>query len=144
MKITIETIKHKDQKYNTIGDYHENEYGNIFIVVSEMPDENHALLVGIHELIEVVLMRKAGIPLQASTDYDIPFEQARLTCDPWERQTTFEHNGITYPENAEPGDAPDCPYQREHNFATAVERMLCAAFGIKWATYEDAVNELFS
>ena len=121
--IIISSIPHEEQIYPTCGDYHETE-DEIHIVVSDMGDEQLEHLVIIHELTEVILMRARGIPLQASTDFDLEVESTGKDVD-------------------EPGDLPDCPYGREHNFATAVERMVGAALNIKWADYTKAVDALF-
>lgn len=140
MKITIETIPHVHQAYDTVGDYWEDESG-IHIVVSEMGDEKMEQLVGLHELVEVILMRARGIPLSASTVFDKEFEANRgrsvpAGVDPTDGSIVFRQ----FPCDGEPGDAPDSPYQNEHNFATAVERMVCAALGIKWDDYDRRVQ----
>lgn len=145
--IVLESIKHSEQEYATVGDYLELD-NEIRIVVSDMDDDKLEWLVAIHELCEVMLMKHAGIPLQASTDYDVAFEAAReLGSESVENgiQTKpgFTFRGRWYSPDAEPGDAPDCPYREQHNYATAVERMMCAAMGIPWAYYEARCNALF-
>jgi hypothetical protein len=147
MKITLKSIPHNEQAYETCGDYIEDVDG-ITILVSEMPDERHMWLVAVHELIEVLLMKDNGIPLQASTDFDIPFEAARensqqiVSTNTDDGHLEFAFQGRWYPMSAEPGDSRDAPYQREHCLATAVERMLCAAMDVRWAEYEEAVSKL--
>ena len=126
MKITIKTIPHKDQRYETCGDYWTDDNGDKHIVVSEMGNDNYALLVAIHELAEMWLTEKRGITEESITTFDKIFEDSRLEGD-----------------KSEPGDSRDAPYDNEHCYATAIERMMCAALGEQWEDYEDAVNRLF-
>jgi hypothetical protein len=145
-RIVLESIPHEKQAYETCGDYFESD-DEIRIVVSDLGDPQLEQLIAVHELIEVLLMKAADLPLVASTEYDIQFEKARADGDHYhvkgeEAAHFFWFNGRKYTSDAEPGDAPDCPYAPMHNFATSVERLLCAAFGRKWADYEDAVAAL--
>ncbi len=125
MKIVIESLPHELQRYPTVGDYWE-EAGADQIRVSELPDWRFEALVAVHELIEMILTRHRGIAEQAISDFDIGFEKAR------EEGKVF----------GEPGDDPRAPYQREHFFATNVERLLAAELGVDWFGYERLVDEL--
>lgn len=119
MNITIKTIPHAEQRYETVGDWWFDEAGNLEIRVSNMGNWKHEALVAFHELAEVLLCRDRGISAEAVDMFD-------------ER----------YKGDGEPGDQPDAPYRKEHFFATTVERMLCAEFREDWAEYDDAVNAL--
>jgi hypothetical protein len=134
MKFTIRTIPHEDQAYDTVGDYeyvmHGKPESHIEVFVSNLGDERMEFLVAIHELIEAGLMHFAGIPLRASTDFDIEFEAARNI-----EGGSFEFRRRRYPGDAEPGDSPDAPYKRQHTIATAAERMLAAELGVDWHEY---------
>ncbi len=121
LDIHIKTIPHAQQRYETTGDYWD-EFGVVNVRVSDMGNDDYAMLVAIHELVELWLTRRRGIKEADITAFDVAFEANRPAGD-----------------ESEPGDAPDAPYQNEHNFATAVERMVCAALGVKWADYERAV-----
>lgn len=146
-RIVIDSIPQNAQSYPTVGDYAE-KHDEIRIVVSDLEDEKLEWLIAIHELVEVMLMKHAGIPLQASTEYDVEFEKARssnIVLDSMPDGTTrvgFMFRGRWYAPDAEPGDAPDSPYREQHNYATAVERMLCAALGVPWSYYTARCNEL--
>lgn len=122
MKIIIETIPHKEQRYDTVGDFFVDGDGTTQIRVSNMGNARYALMVAIHELVELALCEARGITTIAIDQFDIAFEAHR--------------------ENyaAEPGDDPNAPYQNEHCFATGIERLLCAALGIKWADYDKACH----
>jgi hypothetical protein len=116
MKITIETIPHREQRYPTVGDWEIAENGDIAIRVSELGDWRHEAAIALHELVEVLLCRNDGV--------------SGTLVDAFDRA----YDGL-----GEPGDDPKAPYQRQHCFATAVERMLIAALGLAWAEYEEAL-----
>lgn len=125
MKIVIETIPHQKQRYSTVGDYWVEADGTHRIVVSDMGNEQYALLVAVHELVEQALCEARSISEESISAFDIAFEAKRA------------------PENNdEPGDDPLAPYQNEHNIATSVERLLCASLGIKWSDYDKAAREV--
>jgi len=118
MKITIETVAHADQRYDTVGDW--QWCGNDLVVrVSYMDDWRHVAAIAVHELVEALLCRDMGVSQEAVDKFD----------------TAYKGDG-------EPGDDPQAPYRDEHCIATAVERMLIATFGISWADYDAKVNAL--
>ena len=84
-----------------------------------------ALLVALHELIEVALCEERGITCEQVDNFDKSFELHR---EPGNKD--------------EPGDDPAAPYRKEHFFATNLERLLAAELGIDWAEYERKLNEL--
>jgi hypothetical protein len=138
--LTIETIDHQDHRYDTCGDWKlagTPENPEITVLVSDLGDWRKEFLVGIHEAVEVALCIKDGVTDEAVCAFDEAFEAARSGSQSADGRFIFQGRG--YPEDYEPGDSPDAPYQNQHNFATAVERMVCAALGMKWAEYEDAV-----
>ena len=125
MKITINSIEHKDQRYPTVGDWFYEPDGSLTINVSRMQDSRYELLVAIHELIEAALCEDRGITQDAVDQFDKDFEENR------------------HPDNLdEPGDDPRAPYRREHCFATGVERLLAAELEVDWKTYEDFLDLL--
>ena len=128
MKIIIETIPHDKQRYPTVGDYWVDKDGTRHIVVSDMGNDDYALLVALHELIEQTLTEKRGIKEEDITAFDEKFEI--------ERDNGF-HN-----DDEEAGDAPDAPYRKEHFFSTSVERLVAGELGVDWKTYDDTVMNL--
>jgi len=125
MRITIDTIPHKQQRYPTVGDWRFDRDGNLEIRVSALGDRPMEGLIAIHELVEVLLCLHNGI-LQAEVDeFDIKFEADRKRGN-----------------DDEPGDCPDAPYKHQHCFATGIERILASALGISWAEYEAKLNAL--
>lgn len=125
MKIRIETIPHQAQRYPTVGDYWD-EAGVEEIRVSEMPDWRYEALVAVHEMIEMILVKHRGISEQSISQFDIAFEQSR------------EEGKV----RGEPGDDPRAPYQKEHFFATNLERLLAAELGVDWFEYDTLVDGL--
>jgi len=122
MKINIETIPQKDHRPEagpTVGDYWVDKDGSIQIRISEMKSADYEVLVLMHELTELFLCAHNGVRFEDIDKFD------------------SENPDLDYP-----GDEPLAPYQNEHNFATAVERMLCAAMGVKWQEYDDYLLEL--
>jgi hypothetical protein len=141
----IRTIPHGTQRYSTVGDYfdHSDVHLNIEVVVSDMGDQRMEFLVGIHEAIEAGLMKFAGIPLQASTDFDVPYEADRdLALEASFRRAAGFGCPCDITPTSEPGDDIHAPYYRAHQFATAVERMLAVELGVDWKAYEDRCNSL--
>ncbi len=125
MKITIETIQHKQQRYPTVGDWFFSGNGDLHIKVSDLGDWRYNALIAVHELVEVLICKHNGVSQGIVDDFDINFEANRKPGD-----------------ESEPGDHPNSPYQREHCIATAVERLLCAELEVKWEDYASAVEKL--
>ncbi len=120
MKITIETIPHGQQRYETVGDWQWVD-GDLVVYVSEMGNWGYEAVVAVHEAVEAVLCRAAGVTGDAVDAFDL------------------SHLGH---RDYEPGDDVGAPYREQHCFATAVERMLIAALGVPWAEYDAAVEGL--
>ena len=129
MKINIETIPHKSQHYETVGDYWIDTDGTMQIRVSDMNNWKYELLVIIHEIIEQNLCIDRGIDNEKEiVPFDILFEKER---------EAGKHN-----EDAEPGDDPRAPYRKEHFTATNIERILAQELGVDWEQYNNTVMSL--
>jgi hypothetical protein len=129
LKIRIETLPHKQHRYPMVGDYWDDPDGTLQVRVSEMGDPRYEFLVAFHELVEKELCRVRGITEQEVTRFDLAFEDGI-------------GKGLRDPD-AEPGDAPDAPYRREHRFATILEQMLAHEMGVDWDAYEGALDKLY-
>lgn len=125
MKIVIETVPHKSQRYDTVGDWFRDLEGTLHIKVSEEIGDKAASLVALHELIEVLLCEDRGVTQIAVDKFDVEFEDEREPGN-----------------NDEPGDDPNAPYYKEHFFATSIERLMAAELNVDWKLYDDAINEL--
>ncbi len=126
MKIHIRTIDHKDQRYPTCGDWWKDKDTSVNeIRVSKLSDKRYEFLIALHEMIEQELCQTRGVDEQDITDFDTEFEVARQAGN-----------------NSEPGDSPLAPYNREHFFATTIERLMATELDVDWETYEKEVNSL--
>jgi hypothetical protein len=123
MKITIETIPHLNQRYNTCGDWQFDSEGNLTMYVSEMPKTGWKgpMLVAVHELVEALLCKDRGITTEMVDEFDLKYD---ATSD------------------IEPGDQPACPCHKEHCTATGIERLLAVEFNLDWLPYEDEIIEM--
>ena len=124
--IEIRSIPHHEHRYETVGDYFDDECGT-HIIVSEMGNEDYEFLVCLHELIEQYLCRKRGIKEEDIVIFDKMFEKEREDGK-WDKE--------------EPGDDPRAPYRREHFVSTNIERMVAHEMGVDWSKYSDVVDAL--
>jgi hypothetical protein len=118
MNIVIQSIKHKNQRYDTAGDWF-NIGGVDIICVSEVKNKDYEFLVGLHELVEMYLCKKRKISDRRVCDFDKKFEKKRKKGN-----------------NDEPGDDPKAPYFDEHQFATIIEKMMAKELGVNWKKYD--------
>jgi hypothetical protein len=125
MNITIKTIPHRNQRYDTVGDWYFDGKGNLTILVSEMKCRRYEILVGLHEWIEAELCRERGIDEAEVTTFDLAFEGRRALGN-----------------TDEPGDDKMAPYYNEHQFATCVERLMALELGVDWKEYDEKVSSL--
>lgn len=124
MKIIIETIPHKDQRYETVGDWFWED-GDLRIRVSELGNWKYEACVAVHELVEVLLCKSDGVQQQDVDAFDMQYEKDRQEGD-----------------ESEPGDDNLAPYRKQHCVATGVERVLAAELGLSWKEYDAAINAL--
>lgn len=126
MVIEIQVIPHNLQRYPTVGDWYlDQASGKMLIKVSDMEDWRAESLVSIHELVEALLCRAAGVESHQVDAWDMAYEKNRKPGD-----------------DSEPGDHPDAPYHKQHFIATQVEKLVCAAMGLTWSEYEQMVKKL--
>lgn len=119
-KITCQAIPHKEQDYDTIGDYKETDDGWLF-TVSQMRADSE-FLVFVHELVEWYLVLKKGISNKDIVAFDKKFKKEQV-------------EGL-HPDIDEPGNSPDCPYKDEHFFAANIERILADKLGLDWEEHD--------
>lgn len=125
MKISITSVPHKKQRYDTVGDYGGRFPSNAWVKISKMPDWRYMFLVAFHELIEWALCTHRGITNREITDFDKAFEARR------------EPGNLD-----EPGHDPKAPYRKEHAFAERLERLLAKELDVDWKKYDGLVNSL--
>jgi hypothetical protein len=125
MKIIIETIPHSEQRYPTVGDWTFINEDNISIRISNMNNWKYEFLVAFHELIEVMLCKDRNIDQKVVDNFDIEYEANRMEND-----------------FSEPGDSPSAPYNKEHAFATKMERKMAKELNVDWREYDAKVSSL--
>ena len=125
MKITVETVDHEQQAYDTVGNWRFADDGSLAITVSQLGDYRYNALIAVHELIEALLCKYDGVDQNAVDRFDIEFEKNR--------------DGGNFDE---PGMESDAPYYMQHRIADAIERLLAVQLGVDWNDYDKKVNSL--
>lgn len=126
MKVTIETIAHDKQRYETCGDYYQYPNKEWIIRVSKTGDDRYDFLIALHEFIELYLTQFKNITEESIMNFDLEFER---------RREIGEVDG-------EPGFNSCAPYRKQHTIATAIEMMLAAELDVDWNEYDKKINEM--
>lgn len=120
MEINIQIIPHRDQRYETCGDYVYNPFTQgLDILISDTGNLDYNFLISLHEMIEAYLCWKRKIDFDTITAFD----------------TLFKGRG-------EPGDAKKAPYRKEHQFATKLEKLMAKELKVKWKDYERVIDNM--
>lgn len=122
MNINVRIIPHKEQRYETQGDWWFTPEDNLEIRVTELNSWLYETLIAIHEIIEAVLCKRRGISEARVSEFDMVFEERRLEGK----------------ADGEPGDDARAPYRDEHFTAEIVERLLALELGIDWREYQES------
>jgi len=125
MNVNIKIIPHSKQRYPTCGDWFYDANSNLQIRVSEMSDGRYEQLVALHELVEAELCDQDGVDEADVTAFDVAFEKRRVAGN-----------------DDEPGDDPNAPYYKQHQMATAMEKLMAVTLGVNWQEYEKEINSL--
>jgi hypothetical protein len=127
MEINIKSIPLKQlvERYgvDSAGDYWRPLADMVQVRVVDMGNPDYEFLIALHEMIEEWLCFKRKIQERDIQKFD----------------QQFDHDGKT----GEPGDDRNAPYYNEHQFATAIEKLMCNELKIKWCDYDEAVEGLF-
>jgi len=99
MRITLKSIPHDKQRYETLGDWFHDEDG-VQIRVDEMKDTDEQMVIALHELVEWYLCKKSGVTDTEASGFD-------------------KKN----PKLAEPGENEEAPYHEQHMASEEVEKM---------------------
>lgn len=116
----VKTIPHREQRYDTLGDYF-TEGGVIQFRVSSMGNADYEFLIWVHEAVEKQLARKLGITEQMIDAFDLANEDVE-----------------------EPGELEDCPYRECHLIAEGIERVVAQKLGVDWDTYGRACSAVLA
>ena len=123
--VVITVIPHKEQRYDTPGDWWIDGDNVLQIRVSEMSDVRSSMAVAIHELISATICTADGITASEIDEFDFEFEQNRQPGD-----------------NSEPGDDPNAPNHKAFTTAFPIERQVVEAMGMDWNEHDETVNAL--
>lgn len=127
MKITIEFIEHKDQRYDTPGDWFYTPADNLVIRVSKLDIPEYEHLIAIHELVEALLCKHDGVRQRAVDRFDAAWKPSHLT------------DGV---QITEPGEDVNAPYHEQHVVAEIIERIMAQAMSVHWPSYGHEVDKL--
>lgn len=135
-RLVVETIEHKDQRYDTSGDWiYDPQTETVTVYVSDLGDWRMNMACGLHELIETMLCVRDGVPEEKVSAFDIAYEAAR-------QAGAAAPCGCIPSGDSEPGEDRHAPYRTQHAFADGIERLFCNAIGVVWSGYNDAVYGL--
>lgn len=125
MRIMAETVPFADIPNAQCGDWRREADGILHIRVAQEVGDDSALLIALHEIVEVALCEKRGITCAEVDVWDANFEANRKPGD-----------------TSEAGYAKGCPYSKEHHSATLFERAMAVELGVDWETHEQKINSL--
>lgn len=137
MRIDWRVIEHKDQRYESSGDWFWEQHGDdriLHIRVSRLSHPHYEFCLGLHELVEAMLCHFAGIQQGTVDDFDMPYEAA------YQRGALTLPCGCPRTVPSDPGGDKHSPYAFQHKIADAVERVVAAVLGIHWSTYDAEVD----
>jgi hypothetical protein len=120
LKIEIRTIKHKQQRYPTVGDWILDDRGVLVICVSDLGNPDYEFMVGIHEALEAYICLKRGITADMVDDWDMGEGK----------------------DLEDPGSHPKAPYHKEHMLALKIEQMIARELGVNWKKYENKLAKV--
>jgi hypothetical protein len=124
LNIEIKTIPDKKQRYNTVGDYWEQN-GKELVRISDMQNWKYEILIAVHEILEASLCKARGIHEKVISNFDKKYEKKRK-----------------YRILDEPGNDLSAPYYKEHQFALKIEKMFAKELGVDWKEYNKLIVKL--
>lgn len=128
-KINIQIVPLWKQRYDTLGDYYEQD-GVLHFKITDTGSPFYNKLILIHELIEQALTEAKGIKEEDILKHDLESEK-------------LVQQGLVSAE-AEPGEAEGSPYRQEHILAETVERLMLNHLDITFSKYSDDIFKTFS
>ncbi|MEI6529695.1 MAG: hypothetical protein WCN88_04885 [Candidatus Falkowbacteria bacterium] len=117
-------IDHKDQRYDTAGDYIKID-GEWTLYISKLSNHRYELCVTLHEVIECYLCDWFGIKEEDISAFDIEYERNRPEGD-----------------LSEPGFDKNAPYRTPHIIATVFEWLFSKILFVSWKKYSEDIYKL--
>jgi hypothetical protein len=124
--IIIRTIEHDQQRLGQAGDWRFDSNGNLLVEISYVENWRMEFLYGLHELLEAVLCRHAGITTEMVDKDDAELDAKGAKNDP--------ESFSGYPGSC---------YQPQHNTALSIEWLMSQFLGVDWAEYSKAYDPLW-
>lgn len=117
-RIEAHSVAHKDQRYDTCGDYQLTDYGRgMVFTISRTGDWRSDAAVFLHEFVEAMMCDHLGVTV--------------ADVDAWD----FAHA-----ESEDPGALAGCPYGVAHHSAEILEKQFCKKLGLTWEQHEENVE----
>ena len=153
--VSIVTVPHDDQRYDTVGDY-EFEGALLRMKVSDMGDWRFGIACAMHELFEAALLVQHKIDEAQVSEFDTDYEAARQVylkydaehaerLDPSGAIKTYRAKWACPCEidnGTEPGEDIHSPYYAEHMAADNLERIVLRELGGVWKDYQAKVESM--
>lgn len=111
--ITIDFIPEGQMRYDTLGDWLFDGFGNLHIKVVNTNNIKVDLPIAVHELIEAVLCKINGVTQEQVDEWDLNYDQIDV---------------FNMEKPDEPGEHPGAPYFKEHRIACHIEDSIVFAF----------------
>ena len=127
MDICVKIIPNEKHRAGVGGaDWYFDKKGNLQVRVTKLSSWKREITLALHEVIEAVLAKAHGVTVAQVDAFDMDYEKAHM-----------EDHGL----NA--GDDPRAPYVREHNAATACERVIAMELDIgAWSDYDREIGSI--
>lgn len=132
----VQFIPHKQQRYDTCGDYEELAPDLTKFSISRLSPVKYSWLIMLHEIIEWSICCLTGVKTKDIDKFDMEYEKARAG----NRESAEAPCGC--PFYAEPGDDPHAPYAAAHACATLCEKAIARELGVDWEAYSEAIDKL--
>jgi len=113
-------------RYKSYGDYWETVEGIVCFRAVSLHNPWYEWLIFLHEIVEYILIKRAGIKIEDIDHYDMEFEKNRKVDN-----------------HEDPGDSYQAPYHRQHQWAMSCERLMASMMRIRWSDYEKALREIY-
>jgi hypothetical protein len=165
--VSINTVPHDMQRYDTVGDYVFDKLGDstgvvdrLRMTVSDMGDWRFGIACGVHELVEAALLVQHRIDEAQVSEFDTDYEAARrewLKLCSGDYPSTSMKRAMEAVVNhyrgkwacpceidngTEPGEDIHAPYYGEHMVADNIERIVLRELGGVWKDYQDKVESM--
>lgn len=96
----------------------------LIVKVNPLSDWKREVLLKVHEAVEAIMCRSNGVTVAQVDAFDIEYDK-------------------NHSSDLNAGDDPKAPYEREHCFATAIERILCAELKVPWLAYDKELETTY-